>query len=395
MDYRKVTPEEKVYIHRLQSLAFNFSVSETEVREQITKGEYHSDHTYGAVTEAGQVVAGMDATPYSMWFDGRKASMVGIGGVVSAPENRRSGNVRGILRKVFDDAYESGVVFSHLYPFNFDYYRQFGYEHLGRAVKYRLPPGPARALKQTGRAAEYLSAAAPAELTQKIKDVYETFASRHNVMISRGEDKWNRLLKTTLFGGDRLYYWMDENGEPRAWVTLEKTKDQLTIKEKAWADHRAMLGILQFLGMYEGSVPKMEITPGPELAAELYWPDLYAVEAEKSFNLGMNRLLNVASALTLLKKPSSQGQVIIQVHDSFAAWNEKRFLVEYAAGEGAVSETHRSPDLELTQGILMLLVLGVYEPQLILDRQDVQTFGNQEGICELFPPKKIFIDDFF
>ena len=46
IECRKVTPEEKLYVTRLQSIVFsNNRENEEEIREQIAKGEYDSDDT--------------------------------------------------------------------------------------------------------------------------------------------------------------------------------------------------------------------------------------------------------------------------------------------------------------------------------------------------------------
>jgi len=220
IEYRKVTPEEKLYVKRLQNMAFSINGDEEQkIREQIEKGECNCDETYGAIDENGRVLAGMEVVLYSMWFDGQKTDMYGIGMVASMPESRRQGNIRKIFEKVFEDIYAKGAVFSFLFPFSYDYYRKFGYEQSGAAKKYSLPLEHARKLKNNGTAHEYIKGGGA---RGKLIEIYETYASRHNMMVSRSESRWDGVFDISLFGADRLYYWKDAGDNIKSWVKFKK-----------------------------------------------------------------------------------------------------------------------------------------------------------------------------
>jgi len=392
IDYRIVTPEEKLHISRLQGICFSFDVNEKEIREQIAKGEYNCDGTYGAIDENGRVVAGIEAIPFTMWFDGQKVPMCGIGGVVSMPESRRQGNIRKIFEKIYDDIYEKGVVFSHLYPFSFDYYRKFGYETCGAVKKYTLLIKPARTLKNNGRAYEFIKGD---DVKDKLIEVYETYASRHNIMISRPESRWNEVFDISLCGADRLYYWKDADSNIKSWVKFKKEGNTMQIHDIAWADHESMLGILQFMGMFEGAAYKMAFRASPEFIAEIYWNDLYEIETENQW-VGMNRVVNAKRALELMKKPENEGKFIIKINDCFADWNNKTYAVEYGNGECSVSENAaNSADIEVSERALMQMVLGLYDIEQIANRDDVQINNNIQTLKKVFYKKNMLITDFF
>jgi len=390
-EYRKVTPEEKLYVARTQAIAFSSHVNENDIREQIAKGEYNSDDTYGAVDENGRAVAGMEAFPYIMWFDGHKVPMYGIGGVASMPETRRQGHVRKIFEKVFDDIYEAGAVFSHLYPFSHDYYRKFGYEHCGYMKKYILPLEPARRLKNNGTIHEFVKGD---EAKDKLIEIYESYASRHNVMLSRSEHRWNEVMNTSLFSLDRLYYRKDADNNIKSWVKFKRNGDIVDIYDIAWLDTESMLGILQFIGMYDGAAEKLKIKASPEFLAELYWNDLYDIEIENDW-IGMNRVVNAKSALELLKKPDGEGKFVIKINDKFAKWNNDTYLVEYSGNESTVKTADITADVEVTELALMQMVLGLYEMEHIANRYDVQVNGNMETLKKVFYKKPICIADYF
>ena len=399
IEYRKVTPEEKLHVARVQGIAFGSVPNEKEIREQIAKGEYNSDDTYGAVDENGHVLAGMEIFPYTMWFDGHKAPMYGIGGVASMPESRRQGNIRKIFEKVFDDIYEKGAVFSHLYPFSHDYYRKFGYEQCGAVKKYILPLGPARKLKNNGTPHEFIkseNAENSDGVRDKLIEVHEAFAARHNVMISRSENRWNEVFNVSLFGIDRLYYWKNSDSDIKSWVKFKKSGDTMEIHDIAWTDHESMLGILQFMGMFEGAAGRMSLRASPEFIAELYWNNLYEIGTENHW-MGMNRVVNAKRALELMKKPCGEGRFTIKVADGFAKWNNNTYSVKYGGGECIVnvnvSET--TPDIVVSEHALMQMVLGVYEFEQIARRDDVQINGNTQILRQAFYKKNLLLTDFF
>ena len=391
-EYRKVTPEERLYVTRVQSIAFsNHSENEEHIREQIANGEYASDEVYGAIDENGHAAAGMEALPYVMWFDGHKAGMYGIGGVASAPESRRMGHVRKIFEKVFGDIYEAGAVFSHLYPFSHDYYRKFGYEPVGGVKKYKLPLEPARNLATGGEAHEFIKGDAARE---RLIEIYEAYASRHNLMVSRSEKRWDEVFNIGLFGADRLYYWTNDNSEIKSWAKFKKNGETMEIRDAAWSDCEGMLGILQFMGMFDGAAENLSIKAGPELVPELYWNNLYDIEVEYDW-MGMNRVVDVKRALELMKKPWGEGKFTIKIDDDFARWNSNAYSVEYGGGGCAVKTVDSGADLETTQRAFMLMVLGVYGFESIASTRAVRINGNAETLKRAFYKKNLLIADYF
>ncbi len=396
IEYRVVTPEEKLHVARQQRVSFPFppfDFNETDIRNKIAKGEYKSDNTYGAIGENGRVLAGMDVLPFKMWFDGQKVSMFGISGVVSFPESRRQGNVRNMFLAAFEDMYEKGATFSHLFPFSYDYYRQFGYEHCGLANKYTLPIATARKLHNNGTVHEFIEGDS---VRDKLIEIYEKYASRHNIMISRSEECWITVFSVSLFSHDRLYYWANSNNDIKAWVKFIRVVDKIIISDIVWTDHESMLGILQFIGMYEGVVEKMVFRSSPEFIADLYWNELNQVTTEAAW-LGMSRVINAERALELMKKPNEDGKFVIKITDSLAKWNNNLYKVEYGGGQCMVTtgEEASGADIEVTERTFTQMILGVYELKRLADKGCTRINGNAETLEKVFLKKPLLLTDIF
>lgn len=394
MEFRKVTPEEKLYVTRVQSVAFSFIPDENAMREQITKGEMKCDDTYAAIDENGVVVAGMEAIPFEIYFDGNKVKMTGIGGVASAPEHRRGGNIRGIFRKVFDDMRDEGVVFSHLYPFSYDYYRLYGYEYSGYAIKYSIHPSAARKFKSAGTIGEYIKTDDENPIITELKAVYDCFASRHNSMLTANAHRWNASVNIPLFGENKLFYWKNDKGEIKSWARFNKKGDSVNIDEIYWCDSEAMIGILRFFGQFEGAAEKLVIKSGPEFNPELLWPNIYSIGNERNW-IGMNRVVDAKKALELMKRPEKEAQFNIKINDEFAPWNQNTYNVQIGPDGCQVKEVTNSPDIEISEKSLLQLLFGMYDLRTLSVKPDVQINARYDKFKGVFPLKQIFIGDYF
>lgn len=394
-EFRTVTPEEKLHIARQQRVSFPFpffDFDEQDIREKIARGEYDSANTYGAVDESGRVLAGMDTLPFNMWFDGQKISVYGISGVVSLPESRRQGNIRGMFSAAFRDMHEKGVVFSHLFPFSFDYYRKFGYEHCGFANKYTLPLSAARRLPADGTAHEFIQGDG---VQGELVEVYEKYASRHNLMVSRTEERWKGVFNVSLFSHERLYYYRDTAGVIQSWVKFVRADEKMMISDIAWANHEGMLGALKLVGMYEGAAEKLMLRASPELVAELYWNDPYQISSEPAWH-GMSRVINAAEALRLIHKPSGEGGFTVKLTDSFCEWNSGTYAVTYGGSQSVVTRSDAvHADLETDERAFVQLVMGVYELGRLVKKGDVRVNGNLETLERVFVEKPRLLMEIF
>jgi predicted acetyltransferase len=155
-----------------------------------------------------------------------------------------------------------------------------------------------------------------------------------------------------------------------------------------------MLGILQFIGMFEGAAEHFNFVASPEFIAELYWNNLYDIQVENQW-IGMNRLVNAKIALELIKKPEGEGKFAIKVNDRFAAWNNNTYTVEYGGKDCRVETSGCGADAEVSELALMQMVLGLYEFEQVAKRDDVQVFGNAETLKKVFCKKPILITDHF
>ena len=92
-------------------------------------GAYANDKLY----------AGLECSGHAIYFDGTECKMSGVGGVVSDPNGPYKGAIKQIFSKAFEKMREQKQIFSHLYPFAENYYRQFGYDVSAEYAFWNVP----------------------------------------------------------------------------------------------------------------------------------------------------------------------------------------------------------------------------------------------------------------
>jgi predicted acetyltransferase len=214
------------------------------------------------------------------------------------------------------------------------------------------------------------------------------------MMLSRSPKSWDHVLNINLYGTTKLYYFADGGGNICSWAKFKRNGNTLEIFDIAWEGREGMMGILQFMGMFEGAAENLAFTASPEFVAELYWNNLYDIRIETNW-LGMNRVVDAKRMLELLKKPEGEGKFTIKDNDRFAAWNNNTYAVEYGGGECRVETADAGADVEVSEHALVHMALGVYEFEQVAKRDDVQLFGNAETLKKAFCKKPVLITDHF
>ncbi len=118
------------------NIAFEFSAQKTTLEERLkqikespsSRPDHYSLCRWAAFDDDGTMMGSISTYPYQIRFDGKSVGMSGIGFVSTLPGYRRRGAIRGCFEQAFREMKELGQVFSALYPFSVEYYRQFGYE---------------------------------------------------------------------------------------------------------------------------------------------------------------------------------------------------------------------------------------------------------------------------
>jgi predicted acetyltransferase len=395
MDFRFIKEDEQEQVIFVMSQAFYYDC-EIEYK-LVEKGKFRYDDFLGAFDEGGKLMAVTQLFPLFMWLDGASVKCGGIGNVASLPEGRRGGIVRKIMKLLCDKMYEDGYTMSYLYPFSHSYYRKFGYEFCYNARVFGASPKGLLEIEFHGEAKQFKpgeNGTAPGEIIE----IYNTFASKFNVMLDRDAWQWEQKLEhDPVLTKTRTYIVYGKDKKANAYFTYAYDRQKtttLTIRDMAWTDTDGMYNLFAFLGKFFGNVTKVVFDVPPDLVPEYLWKEPLECEITRRPS-GMGRVINAKKALEIIKKPAGSGSFTIKIDDPFMEQNNKAYKVSWKNEKSEASEFQGECDIECSAMALSQIVTGFVGLDLAESRRDVKINGNKEMLFDVFKKKMIYMADFF
>ena len=371
MEIRPIREEEKERFVHIITESF---VMSRDVYDQFMQTLDVKD-TRAIFDDKRGLVAGLSIVWEDFWLGERTVKMVGMTVVATPPENRRQGYLRQLLQAVLEEAHSNGYNLSSLYPFNYGFYRKFGYEIAGDLARLKLDFEVLASYKKSQRGGEwqeYKLADWP-----KFKEIYDQYAhGKIGLMERRDEDWWTNRTLTTTYGGVRqsyrLYIWHDEAGKARAYVAYDFKvvgqfwERELQVADMAWTDEAAREEIFGFLANHDSQAQTitMKASVDDQLFARVTDPYRIAVQQESAFML---RILDVTGALTERAWPHDETvNFSLAINDDRLPWNDNRtYEVSIKDGKASVEivEGKASAGLECDVRVLAQLYDGYLSPK--------------------------------
>ena len=396
MDFRFIKEGEQEQVVFVMSQAFYYDC-ENEYK-LVEKGKFRYEDFLGAFDDTGKLMAVVQCLPHFMWLDGVSVQCGSIANVASLPEGRRGGIVRKIMKLLCDKMYEDGYVMSYLYPFSHSYYRKFGYEFCYNAEVFRASPKELLDIEFKGEAKQFMPGEKGTD-PGDIIEIYNTFASRFNIMLDRDAWQWElKLEHDPVLTKTRTYIVYGEDKKADAYFTYtydrQGNSTTLTIRDMAWTDNDGMYNMFAFWGKFFGNVIKVVFDVPPSLVPEYLWKEPLENEITRRPG-GMARVINVQKALEIIKKPTAAGSFTIKINDSFMEQNNKSYKVAWKDGSSKAKEYAGDCDLECSAMVLAQIVTGFVGLEQAQIRADVKIKSNRETLFEVFKKKMVYIADFF
>jgi predicted acetyltransferase len=391
LEIRRIKAEEVVDSNKVGVIAFNdrHDFSKQEARDPMAAPH---EWTWGAF-ENGRLVSQITDIPYVMRFDGHDAKMSGIGGVATLPEARKGGLIGRIFGALLNEAYANGVIFSCLAPFSHQFYRRYGYELCCTRREIRVPVKEFEKLK-SGGAHEHIF---PGGDITGLRKVHETYIKDINHAIRR--DIWPDYTAWRVFTrndpyntGNFVYLWRDDAGEPRGYIKYQHRRgsegSEINIRELLYLDREALNAQLAFIGKLSAEIKEliwaMPMFIDPSDFVEVAW-----AAKQRLIPQDMTRVVNVKTALELMRRPEGEGEYVIETEDAIIPGNNGRWLVEFGPEGSRVTATRKDADLACELPALAQLVTGyrTLESMLLTSRLRVEVRGNASVLYKTFTPR--------
>lgn len=336
VEYRPFPEERKAEFHKLANYAFSpeegqFDPEDVDERPALERprGLFRKD-------EPLVICAHRD---FDLRIRGVDRDVAGLSVVASAPEHRRQGHTKRLLKESLAEYRENGTAFSVLWPFEYSFYRKYGWGTVSQYVYVKTPPEQLAFVADADATRD-----APGTFVELDADdfaatapVLDAMADRYDFTLDWTQDWWERLILQT-WNDDPFVYGWKRDGELRAILryTFEESGEDrvLRVSNVAFADETAWLNLLRFCRNHDSQVSEVRIRAPPDVELLDRVDDPRALTCEQRTG-PMFRLVDVAAAFEQLS-PSvdsdEEGRVDLVVSDPLVDWNDGRFAVEVRDG---------------------------------------------------------------
>lgn len=250
---------------------------------------------------SAKIVAHAGAFLTSIYIDGQKIPVGGIGGVATVPELRGKGLAKITVKQAVEDLRKSGAVLAFLWSGEYDYYRDLGFELVGRQWSIALPQARASTLLQM---AESLAQSSGLDFSSL------AFKNNRSLVLDQGYKLWQQIplrvdrspgqFKELLSCSGAQVFAASEGSELKAYLVVGKGMD-LTGHIHEWAgDEAALLGLLaQALIELKQDLTLLSPQFTPEEAALIYRLEEQSFSAIPQY-MSLIRLLDFPSLRKVL-----------------------------------------------------------------------------------------------
>lgn len=397
-DYRPVPDDLLEEYHRLQDYAFS---------PQEGRREYESpDDFRPQLAERRGLFRGEDLLCIAGYHDfearlrGDRFRVGGVSSVASPPEHRRGGLIRRILADMLAEFREKGIALSALWPFEYGFYRKYGWATVDRRTSYEFDPDALSFVDREEATGEFRRA--DADEYAVLDGVYEAALADYDLVTRRDEAWWrNRIFERR---GDEAYvYVWEADGEARGYLvyTISQTDGErsrtLSVREFVHADPEARRALYRFLRYHDSQVDRVAV-PVPEETTLLdLVDDPRAVDC--SIEPGpMFRLVDVSAAIEMLPyDPAVSGGLTVAVDDPLVDANDGSFALSFDEGRATCRPTDADPDVACDVGTLSQLYAGYRSATDAAELGDlaVETPDALDLLASAFPERPTYLPERF
>ena len=332
-------------------------------------------------------------------LDGKEIKMSGIADVIADFKPPQKGLVKELFLKCFEMMREREQIISHLYPFQANYYRQYGYEISCKHILWKIPVE----YISNCYSGKYVYYDGSDKMKKEIMDIYSTFTKKYNLSIVKSAKSWENYFESILPYAGNYFSYLHYDGEKadafmRYKVITNAERPQDLFVDNLWfTDYRALRGVLSYFVSQRPYADRVLIkTPlNVDLSACNEFQGGWAkrdTRCELLFD-GTTRVVDVEKVLKVVRYRGN-GTVCIQIEgDIYCPWNNDCFTVSF--GNETTVTRGGKPDIVMDINSFSSMILGAvsFEDGMIFT--NVKVYGQQEELEKMFYKKNLFVDVHF
>ncbi|MFZ5975985.1 MAG: GNAT family N-acetyltransferase [Bacillota bacterium] len=326
-------------------------------------GDWFFTHRYSpeqtlSYRENGEILSNLQMVPYRVCLRGKEIESWFIVGAATLPQARKKGHMAALLEASFKEMHEAGVPVSHLYPFQYDFYRRYGYDICSERLLQRFSPADILGSVGLQEASHW-----PAEVreidnntdVEALERCYQACMQHVDGYVVRNTRGFElRLMEHALENGGGLA--AVRNGEICAYTLFARQEKKVACAETVYAHPLDLAALLGALGRRFKGMGTIEFSTPVSDTARYFLKDGRARAFIEPFD--MLRIIDFAGLMETFEYPID-GQWAIGIQDAHAPWNEGCWKVEISNGRAHVERTDAAADFSCGIGAMAQIMCGL------------------------------------
>jgi predicted acetyltransferase len=393
---RHLKQEELFESLTLSEFAFQHEISKEEKEERITG--LKPEQVWGYFVDE-KLAAKLMILNFHTWLNGKSVAMGGIAGVATWPEFRRKGMVEQLLKQALKEMKAAGQSVSFLHPFDFAFYRKFGWETYIDYSNYEISTGLLPRFE--------IADGAKIERIDKdwelLNGIYESYAKSFNGMLKREKEYW--IHRYFRFKKGHVAIYRNAHGEVRGYLFYQVADNICTVHELVFLDEEARRGLWKFIADHDSMVDKVMLrAPSDDKLPFLLSNPRIKHEIVPYF---MARIVDLENLIRQYPFANAgEGRpVYLQVSDAQAEWNNGVFKL-MIDGSGQAEVVRLSGSLEKLDEMIQPLACDIQTASSLFMGYQKASFLHQIGrlkgdeaeverLEKLIPERTTYLSDFF
>lgn len=293
-------------------------------------------HRILAVFDGSRAVAASKIIGFGQWYGGRRVPAGGFSPVAVTPEQRGRGLGRAVTVGQYAEMRDRGEMIAGLFPSSVALYRSAGFELAGGYVERRIPSAHLAAL--AGGRDVVVRPGQPTDVAA-LRACYARIAPGRHGFLDRPEEIWRNKFPVDL-NGVHLYVVDLDDDAVAGYAVYRHGRARspydyaIRVVEVLADDPDVLAALWRVVGSSGTQAPDVFAVGPPDDPLFLRLPaaDPEAVRSEIRW---MVRLIDAAGAVAARGyRRSAVATVHLDVVDSDAPWNDGRWVLEVAGGQG-------------------------------------------------------------
>ena len=388
---------------KLFSTLFRTAIKELENKEEFIRSFENNPREpdflrLGAFDE-DRLCAAVQFPCYKVNFDNKELKMSGVGGVISDFNQPYKGAVKQIFKKAFEIMKEKGIMLSHLYPFEENYYRQYGYEISCESATWEIPVSAFKRFENS----TFVAFDNSEKMKKEIADIYSAFSADRNMSVVRDENYWDKFFDTNkaYSSGKHLFVsYVNGNADGFMMVTIKENADRpfdFNVSRLYFKSYAGLRGILSYFSTQKAYADKVYINLPADVDISPIIDSCTGYgkrhSNHKITNMGQTRVVDVENLLKIAEY-QGEGSVTIKItNDLYCPWNNDCFTVNF--GKETLVQRGGNPDIEMDINSFSSGIMGRTILNSLVIFPDVKIYGNQENLKKVFYKKNCWIEEHF